>query len=94
MEVVREMPYRKHVLVCVNERGGRCCKGTGSNDIFLELKKWVMENGLTQDVWVTATKCLGFCNDIGATIVVYPDKLWFLRTKMEELDKVKGVLQA
>lgn len=86
-----DFSYKKHVFVCCNERepGRECCSAVNGKEIFYELKRWVMENGLTQSIWVTKTGCLGFCNDVGATIVVYPDKKWFLKTRMEELEKVK-----
>ena len=91
MKTTTDLPYKKHVLVCVNQRdeGKSCCSNTGSEEVFFELKKWVGEKGLVGKVWVTRTRCMGFCNDVGATIALYPEKKWFLQTKMEDLDKVK-----
>ena len=89
-----DFSYKKHVFVCCNEReqGRECCSFVNGREIFYELKRWVIENGLTQSVWVTKTGCLGFCNDVGATIVIYPDKQWFLKTTMGELGKVKEAI--
>ena len=88
------MPYKKHVLVCVNEReeGESCCAGTAGKDVFWALKKWVGEKGLTNTVWVTRTRCLGFCNDVGATVVLYPERIWFLETKSDDVEKVKAAI--
>ena len=81
---------KKHVFVCVNEReSGDCCKNVDGLAIFLELKQFVREAGLSSTVWVTKTGCLGFCNDTGATVVVYPDKKWFLQTTMETAEDIK-----
>ncbi len=85
----------KHVFVCVNDRGPEkeCCKNVKGMEIFFELKKFVLENGLAGRVYVTKTGCLGFCNSNGANVVVYPERKWFLETKLEELDKVKEVIR-
>ena len=85
------MPYKKHVFVCVNdsETYGKCCKNVNGDTAFTELKDFVINNGLTNDIWVTKTGCLGFCNDVGCTIVVYPDRAWFMQTTVDDLKKVK-----
>ena len=84
----------KHILVCTNEREQEkeCCSHTGSYEIFRELKDWVKANGLSSSIWVTRTGCLGFCNKVGATIVIYPDQLWFKEVKKEELQKIKDFI--
>ena len=86
----------KHVLVCTNEReqGKDCCSHVDGYEIFRELKDWVKSNGLASSVWITRTGCLGFCNNIGATIVIYPDQLWFKQVKKEELQIIKDFILA
>ena len=63
----------KHVFVCINDKQGDCCINVGGMELFLYLKQFVMENGLTSKVWVTKTKCLGFCNNTGVTVAIYPE---------------------
>ena len=84
----------KHILVCTNERetGKDCCSQVKGDEIFRELKDWVKSNGLSAVIWVTRTGCLGFCNNVGATIVIYPDELWFREVKKEEVQKVKDFI--
>ena len=91
MKVVLSMPYKKHILVCVNEReeGKDCCSRVGGQDVFVELKSWVRDEGLTQQVWVTRTRCLGFCNAVGTTVVVYPERMWFLEVEKKDLERLK-----
>lgn len=85
--------YAKHVLVCTNFREEReCCAKVDGETIFFELKKFVKDNGLAGRIWVTKTGCLGFCNGEGTTVVVYPERRWFLRVKKEELASIKGVI--
>lgn len=90
MEVRQDMPNKKHVFVCTNKRDERaCCDKVGGFEVFRELKQWVRDNDLARDVWVTKTGCLGFCNDVGTTIVVYPDKKWFLQVALSDVDRIK-----
>ena len=86
---------KKHVFVCVNDRGpaSECCKNVQGMEIFMELKKFVLESGLAGEVYVTKTGCLGFCNREGANVVVYPERTWFLHTKLNDLQKVKDAIQ-
>ena len=91
MKLITDLGYKKHVFVCVNEReeGNDDCKKVKGYEIFRALKDFVMSNGLVRDVWVTKTGCLGFCNDVGTTIVIYPDKVWFMQTTEQDLEEVK-----
>ena len=90
MEEINRRPL-KHVLVCVNERGQfeECCSNTGSLEIFRELKNFIREKGLSSSIWVTKTGCLGFCNDKGATVVIYPDQKWFKKVTKNDLPAIK-----
>ncbi len=79
----------KHVIVCINEREiDSCCKKVGGEEIYYKLKEFVKNNNLIGKVWITRAKCLGFCNDIGATIVIYPECKWFKEVKEEDLDNI------
>ena len=89
MQTREELGYDVHILVCVNERTvGSCCKNVHGQETFLGLKRWVAENGLVRCVWVTRTVCLGFCNDVGANVVIYPAGRWFLHTTPDTLNQV------
>ena len=83
----------KHILVCVNERLDReCCAKVKGMEIFQNLKQWTREKGLSSAVWVTKTGCLGFCNNEGTTIVIYPDQIWLKEIKIEDLEDVKKMI--
>jgi len=88
MEISAIKP-EKHIIVCVNERENKdCCKNVGGEEIYMKLKEYVKSNNIANKVWVTRARCLGFCNNTGATIVVYPEGKWFLKVKIEEISKV------
>ena len=80
--------------MCTNERkdGRDCCSDVKGYEIFRELKDWVKANGLSSSVWITRTGCLGFCNNKGATIAVYPDQLWFKEVGTNEVQKIKDLI--
>lgn len=83
---------QKHVIVCCNTREqGDCCGKTGE-ELYLKLKDFVKTNGLTGKVWVTRARCLGFCNPVGATLVVYPDKKWFSHATMQDYETIKEMI--
>ena len=92
MQQLTDLGYKRHVFVCVNEREGSCCKNVKGNEIFMSLKEFVINNGYAKDIWVTNTGCLGFCNDVGCAIVVYPDQTWFMQTTEPDLEKVKDFI--
>ena len=79
----------KHIFVCVNERqdvNKSACSKVSGFEIFRKLKEEVLKKGL--NVWVTKTGCMGFCNDVGATVAVYPDKKLFTQVKEEDIEKI------
>lgn len=61
------------VLVCTNERepGKSCCHKVGGMDFFTKLKTRVREEGLRGTHFITRTGCLGYCNDVGTTVVIH-----------------------
>ena len=79
----------KHVLICVNEReeGDHCVK-VGGQEVFAAVKSFIRENGLAGQIWVTRTKCLGFCNPIGTTVVIYPEGKWITKVTKEDVPEL------
>lgn len=72
--------YRKHVFVCCTEG---CCGARGGEAVYQTLRTELSERKI-MDVLVTRTQCLGLCPEEGATVVVYPDGLWYVVSKAEE----------
>lgn len=70
----KTIPYRTHVLVCVNDREGAraSCADHGGVDIREYLKKEVADRGWTPRVRVSQTGCLGLCAK-GPNVIVYPE---------------------
>lgn len=96
MKELKELACKKHVLVCVNQRdaGKECCASVGGEEIFQALKSFVAANNFTGTVWVTRVRCLGFCNAIGTTVVIYPDRRWFTNVTMKDMNTLFSLLLA
>jgi (2Fe-2S) ferredoxin len=80
---------QKHIIVCCNSRETEdCCQKVGGEQIYHKLKQYVKDKSLVGRIWVTRARCLGFCNPIGTTIVIYPDKIWLTEVTEEDLEKI------
>jgi (2Fe-2S) ferredoxin len=73
--------YKRHFLVCTNRRdddaGMPSCARNGSAELAAALRRGRDANGLAATVFVTETRCLGVCPTAGATVVVYPEAVWY-----------------
>lgn len=76
MEDIQFPKPKVHLFVCVNDRTDRLdkpsCAPRITGDDVREVKRWILEKGLTTEVYCTKAKCLGFCNSQGSVAVVYP----------------------
>lgn len=53
------------------------CARNGSVEVAAALRRGRDANGLAARVFVTETLCLGVCPAAGATVVVYPEAVWY-----------------
>lgn len=77
---MEEIPIKQklHIFVCTNDRNpllGNTMPSCGPRitdaDVKM-LKEWIRSLGLASSVFCTKTKCLGFCNEEGGVIALYP----------------------
>jgi len=72
-----DIPYKKTVFVCLNEReSGVCCAKGGSEAIHAKLKDAVKAQGLNASIRVSRSGCLNRCGQ-GPNIMVFPDNIWY-----------------
>ncbi len=73
MRAIDALPCRVHVFVCANTRppGGLPSCDQGGQGLFDALKLWALHNRHARTVWVTQTRCLGYCHAAGATLAFY-----------------------
>ncbi len=68
-----------HVLICTRTKEkGESCGPKGAAELRDRLKTWAKTEGLTPRVKVTASLCLGHCEN-GITAAIQPMNQWFLK---------------
>jgi predicted metal-binding protein len=91
IETIEKKP-EVHVFICTRSKEkGESCGPKGSAELRDRLKSWVKEEGLNSRVKVTASLCLGHCEN-GITACIHPANQWFLKVdaaKDEEFFKIK-----
>ncbi|HXF74576.1 MAG TPA: (2Fe-2S) ferredoxin domain-containing protein [Methylomirabilota bacterium] len=73
---------RQTCLVCQNID----CKARGAEQLMAELQKRVAARGLA-DVDVKPYMCFGACQE-GPNIVLYPEKSWYAKVTVADLDDI------
>jgi (2Fe-2S) ferredoxin len=53
------------------------CGANGSRAVLAALRQERDARGLIASVFVTETSCIGPCPTSGATVVVYPEAVWY-----------------
>jgi len=87
-----------HVNVCTNKKPApkASCAPVGGVEFFQKLKAKTKETGIANDVWVTRTGCLGFCNSVGTTVVIHrkgAKSLWYTEVTAEDFEKIWDAIQ-
>lgn len=79
-----------HVLVCTRTKEkGESCGAKGSAVLRDQLKQWAKDQQISQDVKITASLCLGHCEN-GISACIHPLNQWFLKINAtEDLDVFK-----
>jgi len=88
-----ELFYERHVFFCVNERPDGhprgCCMAKGSVKIRNYMKAKAKEMGLKR-LRINNSGCLDRC-ELGPTVVVYPEGIWYRCESTEDADKILEV---
>lgn len=93
MKPIESYECKVHVCVCTNERtdGRTACADFGGKEFFQSLKAKVKAEGLAATHWVTRTGCLGFCNNVGTTVVIHragQESQWFNEVQTQDFEKI------
>jgi (2Fe-2S) ferredoxin len=81
-------PYRLHFFVCTS--GPDCPEDGPAQEIRTQLKQEVKKQGLSHEVRVNHSGCLGQCGH-GPIMVVYPEGAWYAHL---DVAKATQILQA
>jgi len=77
------MKKRLDVLIC----GGAACIASHSQEIKERLLQLIEAKGLSGEVSLVETGCMGPC-ELGPVMVVYPDGAFYIRLKPEDMEEV------
>ena len=83
------IPYKKVLLVCLNERepGVPACGPRGSEEILRALKDYVKAHGLKKLVRVAGSGCLDLCG-FGPNVFVLPEGVWYKGVTKADVDRI------
>ena len=82
-------PYKCHLFVCTNSRGGeqKSCGDEGAPDLKAAIKTEIKNRGWKGIVRVSTSGCLGVCES-GPNIMLYPQKTWFSAVSIDNLPDI------
>lgn len=78
------------VFICTRTKEkGESCGPKGGAELRDRLKSWAKESGIHKEVKVTASLCLGHCEN-GITSVIHPANTWFIKIDKDlDFEKLK-----
>lgn len=88
-------PYKCHVFVCVNDRGGtrKSCDDGNSKEIAVRLKEAAKTRSFPPgEVRVSQSLCLGLC-EFGPNVVLYPQRIWFRAVTLSDIERILDTVE-
>ena len=82
-------PFRYHVFVCTQEKpeGVPCCAASGSGAVLDALRRELGARGLSDEVQVSSSGCLGTCEH-GPVMIAYPEGAWYSELKPADVAEI------
>ncbi|HZX34646.1 MAG TPA: (2Fe-2S) ferredoxin domain-containing protein [archaeon] len=78
--------FKKHVLVCTNEKPLHCAE-KGGLEVLRAFREEVEKRGLKNDFYVTKTGCTSQ-HHCGPTVIIYPDGVWYKEVKASDIPEI------
>ena len=78
--------FKKHVLVCTNEKPGHCAE-KGGLELLQVFRDEVQRRNLGNDIYVTKTGCTSQ-HHCGPTVIIYPDGVWYREVRKEDVAEI------
>ncbi|MGA9061108.1 MAG: methyltransferase [Terracidiphilus sp.] len=82
-------PFRIHLFVCTQQKpeGVASCHAAGSSALLDRLDREIRARGLSEDVQLTTSGCMGLCEE-GPVLVVYPEGVWYRRVQANDIPEI------
>ena len=86
------MPKRdRYIFLCNNQRPPGhplgCCRERGAISLWERFAELIEAKGLTEEVRIVGTTCLGPC-EAGAVAAVYPEDVWYGRLTVDDVEQI------
>ena len=78
------LPYRKHVLICI---GPRCGNERNSNRVRQEFRKEFVRQNMMTGIKETPCVCFGLCS-YGPNVIVYPDGVVYSGVRPQDVAQI------
>jgi len=78
--------FKKHVLVCTNEKPLHCAE-KGGLELLKEFRDEVQKRNLGEEIYVTKTGCTSQ-HHCGPTVIIYPDGVWYKEVGKEDVKEI------
>jgi NADP-reducing hydrogenase subunit HndC len=83
-EILSERAGKRYVAV---NSSGTCGLSSGSDKVFQSLCEEIEKQGLSGQVGVRATGCLGFCEN-SPIVMIFPEEICYVKVKPEDIPEV------
>lgn len=80
------LSFKKHVLVCTNEKPGHCAE-KGGLELLAAFREEIQKRGLQNDFFVSKTGCTQQ-HHCGPTLIIYPDGVWYKEVKTTDVSEI------
>lgn len=89
MSLEREMKFKKHIFVCINERadGRKSCGEQFGMSLVDAFKTRINRDRINADVRAQKAGCFDVC-EFGPAVVVYPEGVFYGKMTIEEVEEV------
>ena len=77
------MNYRTHALLCA----GAACLSSGADNVQAKLEEAIKETGLSDEVKIVRTGCVGSC-DLAPILIIEPDSVFYQKVKPADAEMI------
>ncbi len=78
--------FKKHVLVCTNEKPLHCAE-KGGLQLLDAFREEVKKKNLQSEIYVTKTGCTSQ-HHCGPAVIIYPDGVWYKEVKPSDVTEI------
>ncbi|MDO8627422.1 MAG: (2Fe-2S) ferredoxin domain-containing protein [Candidatus Diapherotrites archaeon] len=89
--LIWKMNYKKHILVCTNEKPLHCAE-KGGLELFQSFKDEVLKQELQNEFLVSKTGCT-HQHSCGPVVIIYPGGVWLKEVSKDNVQEIVSSLK-